>query len=875
MKKQLLTLLLTAASLAGYADVPAGLPETLPSGVVGYELVTDAGSITAGEQYVIRATFAAGATAPDAVLVLKTIDGTVYSKLVTISDITTADDVSSMYWTAEDTGNSTYPVALSNSGYYCIGKVTSGIGGHSDQSDTGVFSAATTTTSIGTTNMFSFIAGTSESTAQDGITARFWWKVNSDWFNMDWYNATSGYTTHEFAGGSSSPDWSNLSWTRSSEQYYITDFFAIYHVLRAYTDDELSQYKGYLLPIQSIDETAYNKAVADIEAAESFSEMQQITLSALNVAYADKYITLKNQADGSSQYMSMTSAGMSAPSGKDLNSWWHPTFAANTDGNLTVLLNNAFANTNAGNSTAPTRSGQAGTSDDGFAFTWSLIDGNWLFQDDTYYLNTNTTINTVVYWDGNGSDDGGAGTGSQWAASLVDADDLTSATSLARTDVEKATATAYSDSKVIGTDLGEYTDQFQTYRDAFIAICDGGNATFNEIVAAYREFTTIRTSTDTRVLNMPVAGSYIRVKASPACLTFQSATGPLYLTCVNSASGSSTANIVSSINSDENLLNTILYYTGETLSGYSNGLYLTATAGSTLHALEDITASPLSISIDASTAEAGAYLIDYAGTSTSRPICFLYILNSGVTGCGNAESLTNLEAQTYAGAFHVQLEYVEELPVTVGTDGTATLCVPVAVTIPEGADCYAAVVNNGKTLRLASAPAGTSYAAHTAIFIKGTAGQIVKFPIASSGEETYVCDEFRGNAVKSSFTAQDGKVTYAPAAKPSTTSLAPGMRRVEASGTSVYFAKASDTLDANTPILTLDQATLGSTDAVEAFEVEVKDGETVKLELTVTSVSELTAEQPADNAPVYDLMGRRVLNPQHGLFIMNGKIFRK
>ncbi|MBQ4028285.1 MAG: hypothetical protein II624_03890, partial [Prevotella sp.] len=40
----------------------------------------------------------------------------------------------------------------------------------------------------------------------------------------------------------------------------------------------------------------------------------------------------------------------------------------------------------------------------------------------------------------------------------------------------------------------------------------------------------------------------------------------------------------------------------------------------------------------------------------------------------------------------------------------------------------------------------------------------------------------------------------------------------------------------------------------------------------VTGVEEITAPTSDENAPIYDVMGRRVLNPQPGgIYIQNGK----
>ena len=125
MKKQFLILLLTGASLAGYAAVPAGLPETLPDNAIGYEEVSSVSDIVAGERYVIRPVFSSSSTV--SALFLTHVQDTENSESTTqwMAELKTTDDISdpnSIVWTATtvtaDNSAITNIISFTNGGRY-------------------------------------------------------------------------------------------------------------------------------------------------------------------------------------------------------------------------------------------------------------------------------------------------------------------------------------------------------------------------------------------------------------------------------------------------------------------------------------------------------------------------------------------------------------------------------------------------------------------------------------------------------------------------------------------------------------------------------------------------------------------------------------
>ena len=501
-------------------------------------------------------------------------------------------------------------------------------------------------------------------------------------------------------------------------------------------------------------------------------------------------------------------------------------------GGLTLKLYCPFANAYIGG-TAPTAdNATAGvTTTESSALTLGLIpvgsDNKFLLKygGGAYYLHRNITERILYY--------NSTGEASQWILSEPTADERTSVYTTAASDLK----TEKLGDKEPGTELGQYDvktsdDNAWSYDDVcadFTAAC-----TADEFESAATAYLGVLATDFTITLNMPAAGTYLRIKG---------------------ADGYVTADAFDANETDDG---TIMWYSGETLVDYQNGFAFTADGE--FGDADDLAANvATTISIDEASTAVGKYKVAYGDQQT-----------------------------TYADG--LGLSKVASLPVTLPSDGQATIIVPVALQIPEVEGCsfYVAVIRSDYTIRIHKASAGEVYAAHTAIIINGTAGTVVDMPIAydaSAALGDYV-HEGSGSTLRTAFTTTEGFTTYA---KQTAASVASAKRRTAAAdgddAVSVTFTALTDEVPANTVLFelpnkdklatshesitaTMPTATDAATDDVIFNAVE---GKTV-----TTSIGELTADSlPAANDAIYDLMGRRVVNPGHGIFIKNNKIFIK
>ena len=196
------------------------------------------------------------------------------------------------------------------------------------------------------------------------------------------------------------------------------------------------------------------------------------------------------------------------------------------------------------------------------------------------------------------------------------------------------------------------------------------------------------------------------------------------------------------------------------------------------------------------------------------------------------------------------LEEVKNLPVTVTTAGWATLYAPVALTIPDGIEAVytGTVVDN--YLDLTAIEDGT-IPANTGVVIKANEGTY-NFTIVADVDEI-TDNDLTGKYPKSAKNANANAKVY---------TLQNGDNGVgfylfkgqDANGATTYINgfRAWVELEANTPANALRIRFAGE-----------NHGGTTSLES-----SELKAQ---GSALIYDLQGRRVLNPTKGMYIVNGK----
>ncbi len=672
------------------------------------------------------------------------------------------------------------------------------------------------------------------------------------------------------------------------QKYGVADAMASYvdqiNALTASTDAELTAAKAKMEQIIADSKPAFKQAVVD-----RFNG-RYVTLR--NVANSTYYITMENTAEQSDDLTGIYAERATDAAAAAKAIWQvQAQLDESNDYGFSIKLTNPYTGIYFGNSTLSTTSGHTALMSDNAdtALDYKLIGidssaTKFFIQYGDLYIHNNVTARMLYYT--------GDGDGSKWYIEDLTADNkatiftaLSSEASALTYSDGTATSTA-TDPALYGDGLNQITDPLGQEKANVIAKI-AANGDFAEVCAALRtvkaDASTLSSSANTG-LNMPKAGSYIRVKAGPQRAATYS-TGMAYLSTANNSAGTNAA-VVTSLTSADDQLNTILYYSGENLAGYATGYFLRPYLdGTTVKNFYTNTTNytPFNFSLKASTGELGCYLIEYTSSDTSLPCRYLY-LNTSATDGGNFADVASMEACSSPAGYHLQLEYVESLPVTIDDDGIAALCLPVAVTTPSDADCFVATIS-GQYLKLNKAEAGATYAAGTPIFVKGTAGTTVTFTVASSGDESHVCDEFAGSYYIHEFTADTDNVTYIPG-KPASTSeaaisAAPAMRRAaDASNTAtVSFIQASETLPANAPILTISKSISGTTyEPYDNFTLTLDPDQTAEdsysLVSILTSITDLTvdAELPSN---CYDLMGRRIASPRHGQLYIQGRAIRR
>ncbi|MBQ7471533.1 MAG: hypothetical protein IJS97_03815 [Prevotella sp.] len=327
---------------------------------------------------------------------------------------------------------------------------------------------------------------------------------------------------------------------------------------------------------------------------------------------------------------------------------------------------------------------------------------------------------------------------------------------------------------------------------------------------------------------LPTAGFY-RIKSS----ALQIASQP-YLSGENHAEKTSRAAFSTS---DATTAKSIWYYNGTNLINYGNGGYAAVENSNFLGVAtalkngNDEAISPATVAFETNgMGEFGALSIKLFGATR-----YLYT-NAGLyTDAGGAKN---------ANGYSFNIEEVESLPVTVSAVGYATFYAPVAVTIPEGVKAYTGKKNDKYGARyLTMAEVEGVIPANTGVILEAEAGAY-DFEITTA-------EDFDGeNALQGVTAAQ----TYDDELVLGIDNENPDV---------VGFFRLNKTVSTVLPAF---KAYLPS-DFVEAGARVLIDwtGETTGIE-TIGQLDNLRF-----NKGIYDLQGRRVSNPQHGLYIMNGK----
>jgi hypothetical protein len=898
MKKSLLSLL----ALAAYTS----------AGAYTASQVTSLSQIVDGETYAIVAHIPSG----DRIL---TLDGTNTSFASLSSDVATSIANTATHWQIKvsegdfcshsATGNQDHGTVytISQNGRYWTHAKGTSLATSTEAGELSKFefhTITTTASNLGATNCFAIMGDYVLSSKGTYSQFQYLLAVNSSGSEDQLTRTSLDYNVNTYYTG-----WISKTYDYSYYSDNSSIYFLIYKVEAELADkvnDLREEYKAKCADFAasygvSFDTSVYAAKIdavdaaseADLEAAAA--QMKQISDESLSAQvqavkdyYGSHYFTMRNC--GNSYYVGATTAynetyqGTFTTRATALSAAyvWKATVSGNADG-LYISFYNPFADLYiAGESSvAPSRRILTEHAAAAYEFTSNSADGSrLLLHNGSDYVHNNNLDELQLYTDASYL----TNDYTNWQIAELTAEQqaaiyaalVAAANQLTYSD-GTTTSMGLTDASLYGNGLNHYSDPLGALQAEFAAkVTD--EAEFLDVIAAYKETVATAATLDASAkgngINMPAAGTFIRVKAGPsqaANLT----NGMGYLTAVN-ASGKDQATVVYSLEDEAAQLNSIFYYTGENLVGFANGLHMRGGDGVHLHSdATDLT--PFSISLVESLNEAGTYLLQFASGNYFNPLRYLYINTDGLVNGGQSSSLSGIESSSNAIGYHLHLEAVESLPVTIGADATASVCFPVAVTIPAEATCFVAKVD-GTDIKFIKAAAGDSYAAQTPIFVTGTAGDVVNFAIAAEGSADYVSDEFTGNYAVSAFSAADGTITYVPAAAEAAAVDADFESDLNAV---VHFVKASGNLPANAPILTISESILNGANAHESVSMtldsDVEEEQSVSLVATLTAITELiTEDEAAEEAVSYDLLGRRLANPSAArIRIVGGKLMVK
>lgn len=211
-----------------------------------------------------------------------------------------------------------------------------------------------------------------------------------------------------------------------------------------------------------------------------------------------------------------------------------------------------------------------------------------------------------------------------------------------------------------------------------------------------------------------------------------------------------------------------------------------------------------------------------------------------ISGGDKHSSLIKIEETTYPNT--VTFNAVSDVE---GVSNLATFSAPFATVVPEGVTAYYVSTADNSKATMKAIEAGKAIPANAGVILTSTTGAEATMMPATTETAADLTGNKLGNSAGAAKTIADGDNAYI---------LANG-----ANGTAFYKGTIGSTLKANKAYLTLD----------------VVGGEAISMNFggNVTGINQIVnAEQ--NNAPVYDLTGRRVVRTvKGGLYIKGGNKF--
>ncbi len=249
--------------------------------------------------------------------------------------------------------------------------------------------------------------------------------------------------------------------------------------------------------------------------------------------------------------------------------------------------------------------------------------------------------------------------------------------------------------------------------------------------------------------------------------------------------------------------------------------------------------------VDKSNSECGVYdIFDKTHVNKDNAVTFVYYTNDDRSSSNRGTARIENDKEegklnSWNGAVtgnNFIINEVTEIPVTISAAGVATLNLPFAVTIPEGVKAYTGTKNDNEITL--SEITGT-IPANTPVIIEGE-GKVHQFAIAYGNTETNDATGLKGTLAP--VTIADDTTAYV----------------LKNGGQGIGLYKIDSTSD----------RTIGANKAYAATDASENNAPQM-LSFNFGNVTGITAiqGQKNENGTYYDLNGRRVLYPVHGIFV--------
>ena len=385
----------------------------------------------------------------------------------------------------------------------------------------------------------------------------------------------------------------------------------------------------------------------------------------------------------------------------------------------------------------------------------------------------------------------------------------------------------------LGKGLGYYTSTDANYASILEAAAEFKNGITVETTAVDEIIEQTEIVNDLFTLNVPQEGKFYRIKNNA---------GNGYLSSGEAGRTQFKAGI-------ENDASSIFGYIDGKLLSYKNGMYIHNDGGQLKYA--DNPGQGIKINFVSSLVP-GKLQIHYYTTENR----YLYSSGTGSTDAGRDA------ANTETVGYRFTVEEVTALPVAISAAGYTTLFAPVTLEIPAEVKAYVAAEVQNSAVLLEQVEGVVP--AETGLIIKGNEGSYT-FNIGEEATTEITDNKLKGTVAKTLITPTANTTCYVLANGASGVGLYKASLNKDANGSTVAengVAFINNACKVYLPV------TIAGEQAARALTFRFGRGGDDNEGTTEIELPTANGQQPT---AVYDLQGRRVLNPTKGMYIINGK----